>query len=187
MFPPNSRITRLDHTCIIKSFDCEDEDLNEFLIEDAKVSLSELLTVTYILENDAETIAFWSLLNDKIIKKEVNSFSWSNIWDRMPEGKKYSSYPAMKIGRLGVSKQFKGVGIGTAIIDHLKAKFITNNRTGCKFITVDAYKQSLDFYIKNGFVFFDSERDNVKLHTRQMYFDLLPLTKAMPAPPPATP
>lgn len=179
MFPANSRIIRLDQSTVIKQFDCDDNDLNEFLLQDAKISLEELLTVTYILENDTDTLGFWSLLNDKIIKKDLEDGHWLAFWDRMPEGKKYTSYPSMKIARLGISNKYKKQGIGTAVLDHLKAKFITNNRTGCKFITVDAYRKSLDFYIKNSFVFFKTNNDDGKSHTRPMYFDLLPLTKSI--------
>ena len=52
--------------------------------------------------------------------------------------------------------------------------FIDNNRTGCKFITVDAYAQSLDFYVKNGFNFLTDQ--DIGKDTRLMYFDLSPLS-----------
>jgi GNAT superfamily N-acetyltransferase len=178
MFPAHAAIVRLTQHHVIKPFDCDDADLNDFLLHDAKISSKELLTVTYILENSESTIAFWSLLNDKVIKKQVDPGFWENLWGSMPEGKRYSSYPAMKIARLAVASDFKGQDIGTAILDSLKALFITNNRTGCKFITVDAYRTSLKFYEKNGFKFM-VERDDKQSHTRPMYFDLLPLTRAL--------
>jgi GNAT superfamily N-acetyltransferase len=89
----------------------------------------------------------------------------------MPKGKRFKSYPAMKIGRLGVSEKYKGAGIGTMIIDYLKELFISNNRTGCKYITVDAYNLSLSFYEKNGFNYL-TQSDEGKA-TRLMYFDLI--------------
>lgn len=96
----------------------------------------------------------------------------------MPDEKQsYTSYPAMKIARFGVTNAYQKSGIGSMIIDYLKALFINNNRTGCRFITVDAYRKSLNFYERNGFKYLinkDSGR-----HTRPMYFDLLPLTQAI--------
>ena len=82
----------------------------------------------------------------------------------------------MKIGRLAVSHDYKGNSIGTAILDYIKEWFVDNNRTGCKFITVDAYRQSLKFYENNGFKYFTDE--DIKEDTRTMYFDLLPFANS---------
>jgi GNAT superfamily N-acetyltransferase len=81
----------------------------------------------------------------------------------------------MKIGRLGVSNNFKGQGIGTIILDYIKELFITNNRTGCRFITVDAYGASLTFYERNGFGYLTSKDKG--MDTRLMYFDLMKLVE----------
>jgi GNAT superfamily N-acetyltransferase len=91
----------------------------------------------------------------------------------MPEGKRYKSYPAVKIGRFGTDKTIQNSGLGTQILDYIKGWFISENKTGCQYITVDAYKQSLRFYEKNGFRYFtDMDKD---ADTRQMYFSLLEL------------
>jgi GNAT superfamily N-acetyltransferase len=171
----NVRLSRLTPDFQIKPFDCGDLDLNDFLFSDAKRYNSELLAVTYLLENDTETIAFFSLLNDKITITDTDSKTqWRKlIRDRMPLGKRFSSYPAMKIGRLGVSLSHQGHGWGAIILDYLKELFISNNRTGCRYITVDAYRQSLAFYEKNDFIFLtNSDRNS---DTRLMYYDLIRL------------
>ncbi|MCX6317583.1 MAG: GNAT family N-acetyltransferase [Bacteroidetes bacterium] len=93
--------------------------------------------------------------------------------DTMPAGKQYKSYPAVKIGRLGVHTDFQSTGFGGQLLNYIKGMFIYNNRTGCQYITVDAYSRSLRFYEKNGFRYFtdsDSQSD-----TRQMYFSLVDL------------
>jgi hypothetical protein len=170
-----TRLVRLSSNFEIKPFDCGDADLNDFLLSDAKRYSNELLAVTYLIENDSETIAFFSLLNDKITITDTDSKSqWRKlIRDRMPFGKRFSSYPAMKIGRLGVSIHHQGSGWGAIIIDYLKELFISNNRTGCRHITVDAYRDSLLFYEKNNFLYLtSSDKDS---DTRLMYFDLIQL------------
>ena len=55
-------------------------------------------------------------------------------------------------------------------VDYIKMLFVNNNRTGCRFITVDAYKQSLHFYEQNNFQFLDQK--DINEDTRLMYFDL---------------
>lgn len=81
--------------------------------------------------------------------------------------------PAVKIGRLGTSQDLHGKGYGTIVLDFLKAWFTEGNKTGCRFLVVDAYNENnvIKFYKKNGFEFLTSadEEEN----TRIMYFDLI--------------
>jgi GNAT superfamily N-acetyltransferase len=170
-FPDNSSIRRLTSDFTIKPFDCKDSDLNDFLFNDAKLYLESLLAVTSVLENETETIAFFSLFNDQIKREETDK--WNNISRTIPNEKRGSRYPAMKIGRLGVSKNYQGKDIGSDLLTYLKYLFITGNRTGCRFITVDAYAKSVGFYDKNGFKLMTSEDEHDD--TRAMYFDLLPV------------
>jgi GNAT superfamily N-acetyltransferase len=169
--PDKSSIKRITAEFTIKPFDCEDSDLNEFLFKDSKLYLKNLLAVTYVLETETETIAFYSLFNDQIKKEEVDG--WNNLNRSIPNDKRDSRYPAMKIGRFGVSKNYKGKKIGSELLIYLKYLFITGNRTGCRFITVDAYAKSVGFYNKNGFKLMTSTDENKD--TRAMYFDLLPI------------
>ena len=171
-FPPDCSIIRLSAGNVIKPFDCGDVDLNDFLHKDSINSTNELLTVTYLLENSNETLAFFSLLNDKIRQEDVENMTVWNKWRKkiFTNEKRFLNYPAMKIGRLGVSSQYQNQKIGKAILDYLKILFITNNRTGCRFITVDAYSRSVKFYLQNGFLFLTSKDENSD--TRLMYFDL---------------
>lgn len=150
------KLIRLTNGHKFKPFDCKDDDLNDFLLNDSKDFLISLIAVTYILESDMHTVAFFSLLNDKI---SAENFASNRKWqafrkNAISPAKKFRSYPAMKIGRLAISHDYKGIHIGTAILDYIKEWFVDNNRTGCKFITVDAYDNSLGFYEKNGFKYF---------------------------------
>ena len=62
-------------------------------------------------------------------------------------------------------------------MDFIKAFFTIKNKTGCRFITVDAYNYPLtvNFYKKNGFEFLTSQ--DAKEDTRSMYFDLMTFAK----------
>lgn len=158
----------------LKSFDCLDADLNDFFHNDSLPYLTQLLSVTYAFEDNDNTIAFYSLQNDKI--SLTNSFGnewWKlNIWDTLPEGKRYTTFPAVKIGRLGVHKKYQSLGYGTNILDYIKGSFLDKNKTGCRYITVDAYNnnRTINFYLRNGFQFLTG-RDEKK-STRLMFFDL---------------
>lgn len=60
---------QLDAGTTIKSFDCGDADLNDFLFSDASNYYNSMMALTYLLEdNEADkTVAYYSLLNDKIV------------------------------------------------------------------------------------------------------------------------
>lgn len=150
-------------------FDCGNADLNGFFIDDSKLYLENLLATTYILIDGKSTVAYWTYSNDKISYTDINN---ENKWmSRVAiKGKHLRHYPAVKIGRLAVNSEFKGQGIGRAILDYTKKLFIFNNRTGCKYITVDAFRESLTFYEKNGFQYLTGK--DRKSDTRLMYYNL---------------
>ena len=172
------QLIRLTNEYEFKPFDCKDQDLNEFLLNDSKDFLNSLIAVTYILESGKDIVAFFSLFNDRISAEDFESNrKWRSFRDKsISPAKRFKSYPAVKIGRLAVSHHYKGNNIGTAMLDYIKEWFVDNNRTGCKFITVDAYEQSLLFYEKAGFKYLTNK--DLKQDTRAMYFDLLPFVKS---------
>ncbi len=74
-------------------------------------------------------------------------------------------------------------------MDFIKSWFIdSNNKTGCRFVVVDAYneKSPISYYLKNGFEFLFSSEEQEKqytglatddnLPTRLMFFDLIRLS-----------
>ena len=168
------KLIRLNSETIILPFDCGDTDLNGFLFDDAKNYAKDLMAVTYLLQSETETIAYFNYQNDKIAHTDIDGdldLFFSRVGIYLPKGKSdKKSYPAVKIGRLGVGASYQKSGFGKTILDYTKDNFVSNNKTGCKFITVDAYKDSVPFYIKNGFKCLSS-RDK-KSDTRLMYFNL---------------
>jgi len=172
----------LTKATIIPEFKSKDSDLNEFLMLEAKDYQEQLLTVTYLLQNPKtnEIVAYFSLLNDTIKFEEEDKKTRNRINRKIPYVKQRSHYPAVKIGRLAVSESFAHQGIGEQIIQYVKALFAFGTRSGCRFLTVDAYADVVDFYESRcGFKFF-TEAD-VYDDTRLMYFDLKPFKDAQEA------
>ena len=56
------------------------------------------------------------------------------------------------------------------IMKFIKTYFVTYNKTGCRFLTVDAYYEAIPFYQKNGFIPLNEADAHDK--TRLLYFDL---------------
>lgn len=170
-------LRRLDPEDERPDFDCGDPDLNEFFKEDSIRSGNELLSVTYIAESDSgDVLAFFSVSNDSIREEDAPSKTRfrKKILQLLPHDKRYKSTPAVKIGRFAVCNCQKGDGIGTRLVDFIKAWFTVGNKTGCRFLLVDAYnnQKTTHFYEKNGFEFLSQEAEDGD-ETRTMYFDLM--------------
>jgi len=161
----------LTKTTVINSFDCEDEDLNDFLINNAIDYSTSLLGVTHLIKIGDDIVAYFCLFNDRITRNKEETATWNKINRSIANEKRKNSYPSIKIGRLAVSKQYKKLGFGKLIIKVVREMYThTQQQAGCRFITVDAYKNAFPFYEKNGFKFLtDKDREN---DTRAMYFDL---------------
>jgi GNAT superfamily N-acetyltransferase len=156
------------------SFSCGDPELDEFYCVDSVVGGRELLSVTYlILDQTGDPAAFFCVSNDSIKKQLLPRSSFQRLVRFVPHEKRYSSMPAVKIGRLGVSAECRGAGVGTIVLDYLKTWFTVGNKTGCRFLVVDAYNRpdSVNFYRRNGFEFLTSGDEREA--TRIMYFDLI--------------
>ena len=160
----------------IKPFDCEDEDLNDFLFNEAVSYQKELLATTFVMENDKQTLGYYSLLNDSLQLKEEMFTSKSQfrkfLRELMPYSKRHlKTIPALKIGRLAIDKTFKGKGLGSVIMANIISRCIKmNEEQACRLITVDAYKQAVPFYQKMGFKFLiEGDKDDT---TRLMFLDL---------------
>ena len=160
----------------IKPFDCEDDDLNEFLFQEAIPYRKEKLATTFVIENNERTLGYYSLLNDSLQLREDMFTSKSQfrkfLRELMPYPKRHlKTIPALKIGRLAIDKTFKGKGLGSVIMANIISKCIKmNQEQACRLITVDAYKQAVPFYQKMGFKFLiERDKDDA---TRLMFLDL---------------
>lgn len=170
-------LIRLNPDDLRPSFDCDDSDLNEFFMKDSIVSGRELLSVTYVLEQNNETLAFFSVSNDSIKKENIPKPKFKKLAKPIPHEKRYSSLPAVKVGRFAICKTKQQQGVGTALLDFIKVWFTNGNKTGCRFIIVDAYNNpaTIAFYQKNGFQFLIEEDSSDE--TRLMFFDLITFRK----------
>lgn len=174
------------HQC--PSFSCGDDDLNSFFMEDSFLYAEEMLGKTYcwVTKNKPyRIVALITLANDSIKAHKLSSSTRNKVQRSISNAKRGRSYPAVLIGRIGVNEEFQGLHIGSQLLNFVKAWFChKDNKTGCRFIVVDAYNKQrvLNYYISNGFKFLFKTEEDEKLyyevsdhaiiHTRLMYFDL---------------
>jgi GNAT superfamily N-acetyltransferase len=173
------------------SFDCDHQDLNEFFIKDSPFYNHQLLGKTYCFildEKPSCIVCAFTVANASIQTFMLPNSRKKKVIKDIPREKHMRSYPAVLIGRLGVSKDFSGKRIGDELMDFIKAWFIDgNNKTGCRFAVVDSYNtdRPLKYYHRNSFEFVfqneEQEKEHLglkpesELHTRLMFFDLITL------------
>ncbi|MBC8603386.1 GNAT family N-acetyltransferase [Parabacteroides acidifaciens] len=172
----NFRIIKLTENYQSRPFHCGDTDLDNFLTEDALYYKQRLLAITYLIISENDTVAYFSVANDKIAIPESDKATWRKIKKRFPHSKHRGDYPAVKIGRLAVNQKYQHDHLGSDILNFIKKMFITENRTGCSFITVDALQGAVPFYLKNGFEYIRQEdKTNTTDRTTLLFFDLYSL------------
>ena len=159
----------------LTAFDCGDEDLNAFLLNDAKKAAELRIANTFILEDDGRIVAYLCLQNDRISRNEITGSRWKKIKSKFPVTKQFRSYPCIKIGRFAVSIDYRGQNVGTWLMDKIKDLLNKDvSRSAFRYITVDAYLSAIPFYEKNGFVHLTKKEEDE--HTRLMFFDMMDIT-----------
>lgn len=162
----------------INTFNCGDDDLNNFIIHESANYSKARISVTYTIsdkEKEDKVIAYFSLANDKLSVSDFNSNSEFNRFrkHRFPHEKILRSYPAVKLCRLGIDTAYKGIGLGSVLINFIIGLYMTSNRAGCRFVTVDAYNTAVPFYEKNGFILLTKKESTGT--TTPLYYDLATL------------
>lgn len=144
--------------------------LKSFLRKDAKAFERDSLARTYaaFIEGAGEVIAYVTIICGEIVIEDEKQLEH-------PEDVnfRYSHYPALKIARLATDRRFRGYGLGQSLVElslGIAHEFICPN-VGCRFIVVDAKKESVGFYEKCGFTIIDTEA-NLQREEPVMFIDL---------------
>lgn len=157
-------------------FECGDDELNDFIINDALDYHRNLLSESYLLKDEGRVIAYVTILNDSL---DIDSFDDRTSFNRFRKkhfvnSKRLKSYPALKIGRLAVCHNLARKGYGSVLLDFVKLLTLLRRFAGCRFMTVDAYNDAVPFYEKNGFVVIRSRVPDSE--TILMCYDLVSVT-----------
>jgi GNAT superfamily N-acetyltransferase len=138
----------------VSKFDCDDNDLNDFLKHDAAKYQADHLSHTRVVFFKGTLVGYITLLADCIIlqtgeKKKA-------LTETRSRHQSVYTFPAIKIGRVGIQKEHQRSGIGTQLLLYTIGLVLRINRelnVGCRFITLDAYPKSVPWYLKKNFMF----------------------------------
>ena len=141
----------LTDTHDLSDFECESDDLNDFLKNDALKQQNEKLNLTKLIICEGEIIGFVSLLTDsmklRLLQDEVEK---EKIKGELKVSEN-NTIPAIKIGRFAIDKKYTGHGLGSQILRNIlyNLKKIAENYVGLRFAIVEGYATAYTFYVTN--------------------------------------
>jgi len=143
----NVDIVRLQKHHNRDQFDCEEAALNQFIQKTARQAAEKRISTTYVAcpsDQPHQVIGYYTLANFEV--------------HAAPQHPKYKNYkhplPAVKLARLGVTKEWKGNRIG----EHLLISAIQQTAMAAHAISViglyvdPKYPRVVPFYEKYGFM-----------------------------------
>lgn len=143
-------VTKLSKVYNLSDFDCEDNDINDFLKNDALTHQEEMIATTVLFLHSDKILGFCSLATDAIKLSQEEKIECVRDKGHM---KHYPQYPAMKLARFGRDKKYAGQAIGRNIIIPWVIGYCKSlDKVAIRFITLDAYPKRVDYYESLGFV-----------------------------------
>jgi GNAT superfamily N-acetyltransferase len=172
---------------IISGFDCGNADLNDFFNRDALTYKRQMLSRTYFFRhNDSgAVVCAFSFSASSIKTSDLPGSRRKKVKEHVPREKSLKSYPGILIGRLGVSTEFGGKGIGSQLLGFIKFFCLANFPNFVRYLLVDAYNEPavVRFYQKSDFTLVFSTEEQEKetyrqssaepLQTRYMFYDMI--------------
>ena len=141
------------------------QPLKTFLVRDSKKFLKHLLAQTYVVAEGKVVLAYATLICGEIT---------AEIETADPDGAefRYEHYPAVKIARLAVDRRYRKHGLGTKLVEFSVGRALEiSGIAGCRYVVVDARRQSVNFYERQGFRLIDTNA-NRELNEPVMFLGL---------------
>ena len=149
----------------LSNFECDSNDLTNFLKNDALKKQDMNLNLTQLVICDNEIVGFFSLLTDTLKLKTLENNNLKKEIKLELDISENNEIPAIKIGRLAIDKKYSKKGLGSHILRNILLSILNLSKTkvGLRFVTVDAYATALNFYVKkNNFSSRKSDTETLK-------------------------
>ncbi|MBR1609868.1 MAG: N-acetyltransferase [Methanobrevibacter sp.] len=161
----NYRFETLTKDHDLSNFECDSEDLTNFLKDDAFTQQKRKLNLTKLIICDDELIGYVSLLTDTIPLKDIrDEETRKDIKNQLNITSKKRKLPAIKIGRLAIDKKYSKQGLGSEILMSIlfNIKNLAESSVGLRFVTVEGYAKAYNFYVEHN-NFINLKKDDMKI------------------------
>ncbi|PYU82992.1 MAG: GNAT family N-acetyltransferase [Acidobacteria bacterium] len=130
------------------AFSCGVEALDRYLQRQAGQDVTKHVAVAFVITPDGETIAGFYTLSAHVLNL---GDLLDNVAKKLP---RYPNVPATLLGRLAVSIDFRGRGIGELLLlDAFKRVLANTQEVGSAVLVVDAKdERAREFYLRHDFI-----------------------------------
>ena len=130
------------------AFSCGVEALDRYLRRQAGQDVSKHVAAAFVITPDGETVAGFYTLSAHVVN--LGDLP-ENVAKKLP---RYPNVPATLLGRLAVSKDFRGQGIGELLLlDAFKRVLANTREVASAVVVVDAKdERSREFYLRHDFI-----------------------------------
>ncbi len=133
------------------AFFCGSDPLDSYFQQKVNQDVRRRITACFVAVSKSEQIAgFYTLASASIVLTDLPTA----IGKKLP---RYPAVPAVRMGRLAVDQNFKGKGLGAALLADALAR-ACNAEIAAFALVVDAKDQvAATFYAHHGFIAFEAE------------------------------
>lgn len=156
-----------------KTFHTDDGPLNDYYYFRALKDQNENFSVSEVALCNGEVIGYITTCADRI---DLNEGEVKRLFAHNTPS--YKNFGAVLVGRLDSHNDHRGKGIASLLVGRQINKVIKNNignHAPARFVTVDSYTKSIDYYKHLGFQ--ESEQESKEREfrdqdTKKMYIDI---------------
>ncbi|HEX6006183.1 MAG TPA: GNAT family N-acetyltransferase [Burkholderiales bacterium] len=133
-------------------FDCGSEPLNRYFSQQVTQDIRRRVATCFVAVTSAGAIAgYYTLASASVPLADLPS----ETARRLP---RYPSVPAVRMGRLAVDRQFKGQGLGAALLADALTRALSSDIAAFALIVDAKDDAAAAFYRQHGFIAFDNPR-----------------------------
>jgi len=155
-----------DSSADFSDFCCEEEELNDYLRNDAKKECAEMFSTTHLLYHQGNLVGYFSLVTDTVFNKRLRKSICYPYGDQLP---------AIKIARLARDAKYKNCGVGFIIMQKIfLLTYSITKKAGCRLLTVDAKDSAIHYYEEYSFV-----KGHKKWQETSMFLDIKEMVDKM--------
>ena len=140
------KVVQLNATHDKATFNSDSEPLNRYFKEQASQDIKRRVAACFVaITLDNEIVAYYTLASASVLLTELPEL----LLKKLP---RYPTIPAVRMGRLAVSTQYKGQGIGATLLADALLRSASNEIAAYALIVDAKDTKAVAFYQHHGFM-----------------------------------
>ncbi len=147
--PDKLKVERFLETQRVRSFDCGNQDLNDFLnTAEVEHYEKEGLGRTYLVFYGGDLVAYFTISSDGLRVEYLKKWKSFSRFGEM----RLEAIPSIKIGRLAVTTAWQAKGVGRHLVKYIAGMALDQGTgIGARLLILQAEPDAVAFYLKCGF------------------------------------